>query len=229
MRALLPAVLAVALIVALGSELVVPPVLESRLAESLRPAAGGAVRVDLHSFPALRMLAGSIDRMDIVATDVWAGGLAVRKLHLSASDLTVDVDRLLAGEPWRPPPGDVRVEAIIDDEALSRFVKSQVAVADDVTVEIDEAGARFALRGTVLGRSLEVSIRGRFVAEGGPRVGFTPEEVAVGGQALPPALAEALGQAYPVTVDLPGEPLPVIVEAIDHRPGRLVVKGRLGP
>ena len=102
MRSLLTGLLVAGLALLGGTQLVVPSFLADRVAQGLQGSMNGAaVHVQLDAFPALRILAGSVDRLTVTVSDVTVDGLALESLRLEAVDVRLDVPGLLRGEAWR--------------------------------------------------------------------------------------------------------------------------------
>jgi len=229
MRALLAGLLMIALAVAAGAEAWVPGFLAARVADGLQASLGSAtVQVQLTGFPALRMLWGRVDRLTVTVAGLEVDGLALESLRLEAAGVELDVAALLRGQGWQPGDGDeVTVEAVIREEALAELVRARLPAELDVQVALAAGGMELRGRTSVLGLPVDVAVRGRMAPEaGGTRIVFVPEEIAVGGQVLAEWIAAGLRQAYTAAVDLGAAPVPVVVEAVVHEPGRVIVTGR---
>ncbi len=229
MRALLIGGLVLAMAFVAGTEAFVPSFLAERVAGGLKEALGdGTVRVQLAAFPALRLLAGDVDRMTVTVEGLVVDGLALDSLRLEAANVHVDLPGLLRGRDWRPSYRDeVTVEAVITENALTELVRARLPAQVDVAVRLDAGGVELSGRTEVLGLPMDVNVRGRVAAEqGGTRLVFVPEQIVVGGQVLADWVAQGIRQMYTAAVDLRGAPVPLVVEEVVHEPGRLVIAGR---
>jgi hypothetical protein len=180
--------------------------------------------VEVRDFPFLLSLArGRLRVVDVAVADVRAGGLTIDDLQLTLHDVTIPREVITGGA------GTVTVAAAagrlrLSEAELERLLADQLGGAK---VQLDERGMQVQAPQQLLGRQVDVRIRGRLDVRGGKLV-FTPQQVDAGGVPLPPQLLSQIqGQVF----QYPLPPLPggMVPERIVTERDALVVSGRLGP
>jgi hypothetical protein len=180
--------------------------------------------VQVRDFPFLFSLArGRLGTVDMAASDLVTDDVTIEDLQLTMHDVLIQRQIALGGS------GTVIVKQVdgrarISEKEVNRQLADRL---DGSTVRLDERGVQVEATRTILGRQLDVLIRGRLEARGG-RLVFVPEQIDTGGLTLPKATVDALrerGFEYPLP-PLPGDLRP---ERVVTEPGALVVFGTLGP
>lgn len=225
------AILTLAVVVALlfaATQMFVPSFLENRLAESLLVLGNGApVQVHMSSFPAWRMLTGSVERLDVTAANFPVGDLRVDDLQLRARGLDVDVGRLLKGEPLPIRRSrQFSVRAAVTAAELARYVNEENAFPGEVQVEVSPGGVQLRGHMALLNNVVPVTVTGRFEARPPTFIAFIVEDVEVQGASLPAFMVTVIKETYTVRLDLSDGPLPLYVDDVVHEAGRIVVEGR---
>lgn len=228
MRAFFVTLVVIVVVVFAATQIFVPPLLEARVGEGLTPLANGApVHVKLSSFPAYRMLTGSVARFDVRVEDFSVDGLPVAEFQMNARNVDVDVGRLLQGEAL-PVRGAERfaVEIVVTEDGLERYVNDALAFPGRVTTELTSEGLRLSGDVTLLNNVVPVVVTGKFQRTGTTEIVFVPDDVAVQGTALPAFMVTVLREAYTMDIDLNDAPLPLLVDEVLHESGRLILRGR---
>lgn len=217
-----------ALLIVSGAQLYLPPFIEARLGEGLQTATGiDSLDVRLHTFPAVRLLAGTVGHLDVTANDVTVDGLRVDSLQLEADNVQVDFMSLIRGGAFSLHSGeDVTVTVTVTAASLTEYARSRPELPEDVGVDVSEQGVELAGSVSLLGTNVDAAVVGRFEPDGHTGIVFVPGDVSVQGQSLPPFLVAAVRQMYSVKVDLSDGPMPIVVEEVVHSPGKLTIVGR---
>lgn len=228
MRKTLLSIIIVVLLIFIGTQVYVPAYMEARLAESLRTATGiPSLNVNVRTFPAVRLLTGTVEHMTVAAADVVVDGLRIESLQLEAENVRVGVGALLIGRsPSVRVGGASTVRLTVTDESLTEYANAVPEMPPGVHIDISERGVELQGRVALLGSAIDATIVGRFQPVDETAIQFVPDDVAVEGQALPAFLVAVIRELVSVQVDLADGPLPIAVDDVIHEPERLVVVGR---
>lgn len=230
MRTGLTVVLAVALalgVVAAATEALLAPAVESYLARAIARLVPEhkSLSVKVHSFPAVGLLRGRIERL---AIDVEAPRLAGRDLAwlaLRGADVDIDVRALRERRLHVRDAEQLLIEAAWTGEQLTEYVQSQLPQVSDVTVDLLSAAVRVRGRVSVLGRNLQAMAIGTVEPAGDSGIRFVPDEIAVEGVGLPDALVRAVAALLEWHLDLTSLPFEVRIESLAVADGYLVARG----
>ena len=222
MRKLLIAAV-VLLILGVAADFAAARVFEDRVTDVLQREYGLGRRpvVQVRDFPFLPRLAGGrLETVDVAATDVQARGVNAARLVLHLHDVRVPRDVLL-GEPGRIDVGRADGQMELTEAEVNRLLAGRLPGG---SLTVGDDGVRLRLRTELLGQPVEAVATGRLGVRGGA-ITFTPENVQLGG-GLDPALGSRVAPLLAVQVPLPELPAGLRLEAIDTRPGTVVVTGR---
>lgn len=228
MRAFVVTVAVIVALLFIATQLFVPPLLETRVGEGLEAAVNGAaVHVSMSSFPAYRLLTGTVQRLEVNVHDVDVSGLRVADFRLQANNLNVDVGRVLQGEPL-PVKSSERfiVEAVVTEDAVNEYVNRELSFPGSVHTELSSEGARLSGDVELLNNIVPVVVTGHFEPSAASELTFVVDDVEVQGAALPGFMLAVLREAYTVHIDLNEGPFPLLVDDVVHERGRIVVQGR---
>lgn len=215
-------------------ELLLPVAVERTVETALQTRLGTAVDVELKANPAVKLLLGRIDRLTAEAKNVAAGELIIDELATTMEAVALNFQALL-GDPGTEiiRAGRARLTVRVSAERLTAFVMEAVPRVERPVITLDAEGARVRAVLVLNRRHVPVSALGTFrPAEGGRRIVFALEAIALDGVALPEAL-------MPVVLDLLGGPelfldldrLPLAAVATEVRtePGWLVIEAETAP
>lgn len=227
MRAFIVALAVIVTFLFIATQLFVPPLLEARVGEGLEAIVNGApVQVSLSTFPAYRMLTGTVGRLDVNVQDFVVDGLRVADFELRARNLAVDVARMLRGETLPVKQSDeLSMRAVVTEQALSDFVNDRLSFPGQVATSLSPEGASLTGDVELLGNVVPVVVTGRFRPVGSSEIVFAVDDVQVQGSPLPGFVLAVLKEAYTVRIDLSGGPLPLFVDDVEHESGRAVLLG----
>lgn len=206
MRALFVTVVLLAL-VAVGVDYGVATLAENGTEQDVSVTLDAPATVEFHGWPVgLRILTGTIPRVEVSATDVpLARGASLDRLDVELTDVEVRISDLTGEASDRLPPArDGTFEAKIDESSVAAMLGLPRRV-----VALDLAGGVATLSAAGLRVDAEVTAR--------------DGDVLV---ALQGALVRLLGGAE-FRVDLSDEPGSPAVEDVEIRDGVMVLRGRL--
>lgn len=166
------------------------------------------------------LLTGRFTGIDLKASDARTGGITLTSVEVRLRGVHVPRAVLLGRR------GVVRVDRAEGQVELSQDQVNQL-LRDRLqggSVAIDASGVRLRVETQVLGRRVEVVVKGRLGVRAG-RMTFQPESVEVSG-VRDPALEAALLSRFSFAVPLPPLPADIEVERVDTGPGVVVLAGR---
>ncbi|HEY8530696.1 MAG TPA: LmeA family phospholipid-binding protein, partial [Limnochorda sp.] len=119
----------ISLLVVLGLvvQLFLPQAAAWFLAGLLRREVGaeGRLSVEIESLPAVELLLGQIDRLQVDARAVRLDNLVVETLLVDVRDLQVDLGELLRGRFAAREQGAARARLVLTEEALNEYLWAQ--------------------------------------------------------------------------------------------------------
>ncbi|HCJ10738.1 MAG TPA: hypothetical protein DHW14_06200 [Clostridiales bacterium] len=230
LRRLAVVVLIVFVVLAALSELVLPGILarsvEAALEATFGPPAEHDVR--LASRPAVKMLLGRFDEVEVTSTNVQTSTLVLESLAVTLHDASVDLKALLSeGELEVSRSARSRVTITITERNLEEYLAANVPEFREPRVLITSDVAAFSGYVTVLGRDFVFTLSGRFVLRDESTVGFditgfTVDDVGVPGEFLEKWL-DVLGEPD-LSIDLAGFPLPLKGTEVTQEEGRVIIE-----
>lgn len=229
LKRLLVVVLLLAVVLVGASELVLPGLVSRQLASGLQETfgTGESMTVKLRSFPALRMLTGHLDQINVVSSNVPAGSLNLDNLSVTMTDVSVNMRDLLAKKGLTVTHASgAKVVITIGEASLQRYLLEGVDTLGEPRVLINDA---MEISGylTVVGKKVLVTFGGRFALKDDHWVSFTFDRAKVGDVEVPEAfvgtLLTLLGSPE-LGLDLSKFPLPLKGTAVRQEPGKLIIE-----
>lgn len=229
LRSLAILVAALAFLVFVGGQAFIPSFVEQRLTAGIRAAAPEAdvVAVQVAGFPAYRMLGGHFRSVRVDVARLRLADLWVDRLSLDGRNVQVRMADLLQGTLTIEAADAFHGEIVISEAALLESLQARLPQVPAHAVRLRPPDrAEIQGRLSVLGRSIDLVLGGRFVVQGESVIAFVPEGFAIEQQAVPAPLVEAVTREWHLQIDLADGPLPFHVEGITIDDGRLVVRAR---
>lgn len=230
MRRLLAGILISLLVFLLLCEFTLPAlaerVIKSEMARSsLKPQ---EVKARLFAFPAAKILMGRFDGIDLELSGVNLGGCRASLLILQVPQGSVDPGELLQGgsDFVLHTGGPVKLRLVLSEEDLNNYLSTiKVPGISDPELELTSRYVKLKGRVGILGTSFSVQMWGNFRPGDNGEIVFSPIDVRVGSESLPPELSRKL--ASRLRFELNGSKLPfaIRVKEVDAEPGRLVITG----
>lgn len=241
--------LALLVLVFAGTQLYLPPLFEARLEEALvqafefdeasntpggqgGPGAGGPVQVRLAAFPALRLLSGSLDHVDIEARGVYLDGFRVDNLHVQGRGVRIDRGQLTGSGQWELLHADaLNAELRVSEASINEHLRNRPDLGGLFQATVADGSIAFRGSAVLFGRPVSLTVAGTFVPRDGTRIDFVPRDVAVDEAQIPRVLLDAFAQsdAMRIGVDLQDLPIPLEVSRIELEPGWLTLRARGRP
>lgn len=231
-RAALIVLLAVLAAAAGAAQLYLPPLVEARLKGALAQAlqVDSGVEARLTATPAVRLLWGSVDEVEITAGGAHLDGLRVDEVRIEGSRVRIDASELRrTGRLVVLDADRLDVAFHVAEADLDRFVKEY---ARGVPGEFETAltDGRLALHGELVlfGRAFPMTVEGSLEVVGSTRIDFVPTRIVVDTMQVPRLVLEGAMQMDELRVglDVGRFPVPLEVSAVALQPGWLTVEAR---
>lgn len=217
----------VGLLVALGLavQLLLPPAAGWFLARLLREEVGaeGSVTVQVQSLPAVELLLGQIDRLQVDARAVQLDNLVVDTLLVDVRDLRVDLPQLLGGRFAARQQGLARARLVLTEEALNEYLWTHLDPSQRFRIQLTPAVA--TLEGSLFGEVLPVRVEGELLLADATHIRFQPQRVSVREAQLPEAILRVVGEELLFPVAVEKLPLAIGLDGLSLGDGWLVATG----
>lgn len=195
------------------------------LARLLRGEVGaeGSLSVQVQSLPAVELLLGQIDRLQVDARAVQLDNLEVETLLVDVRDLQVDLAQLLQGRFAAREQGAVRARLVLTEEALNEYLWKHLDPSRRFRIRLTPAAA--TLEGSLFGEVLPVRVEGELLVADATHLRFQPHRVSVREAQLPEALLRIVGEELLFPVDVEDLPLAIGLDGLSLGEGWLVATG----
>lgn len=223
---------AVALAILIVTQLTLPGALESRIERELARSLEGArlIRAEVEAFPAIMLLLGRVDRLNLDMRGVLLGDLIVDAVLVDGRNLVVDPLKLIRGHGVTMASAtSLRATLVVGEDDLNQYLWSRLPDARSFRVSLDRGQALLEGAITLLGREFDVHVRGHFRVDGPARLAFIPEDVSVESARVPQFLLEWFSQEWEIAVDLGQLPFSLVIEELRVENGQLLIYGTRPP
>lgn len=112
---------------------------------------------------------------------------------------------------------------------VARFLRQKLHTGDRLKVIFAPSAMTVVLPASLLGRSLDLSVRGSLATNGPTQVVFVPEGASIGSHHLPDSVTRPVLETLNPVADVKSLPVPARIDTVTMRPNVLNVKGRLYP
>ncbi|MGB9791817.1 MAG: DUF2993 domain-containing protein [Thermacetogeniaceae bacterium] len=229
MRRLLAGFLASVLVFLLLCEFTLPVLaeraIESEMARSsLKPE---GVEARLFAFPAAKLLLGWFDGISLELRGAALGGCRAALVSIQIPRGSFDPGEIARGEGVAlRTSGPMKVRIVFSERDLNDYIRT-IDVPGISDPEMELVSRYVKLRGKVgiLGSSFSFEMWGSFCIDDRGEIVFSPIDVRVGRESLPPELSRAL--ASHIRFGLSSDKLPFAfrVKEVSAEPGCLVITG----
>lgn len=231
-RAALIALL-IALVAAAGAaQLYLPPLvgarLEGALAQALQVDSGVDAR--LSATPAVRLLWGYVDRVDITAEGAHLDGLRVDQVRIEGNRVRIDPSELRrTGRLVVLDADRLDVSFEVAEADLDQFVKGYArGMPADLEAALGDGSIRLHGELALFGRTFPMTVEGSLEVVNATRIDFVPSRIVVDTMQVPRFVLEGAMQVDELRVglDVGRFPVPLEVSAVVLQPGWLTVEAR---
>lgn len=210
------------------AQVTLPRMIESRVERELSVVLPDAkvVRAEVDAVPAVKLLWGSVDRLDMDIRRVSFEGLVVDAILIDGQGLVVDVGRLLRREGVViTSAAELRATLAVAEHDLNDYLWTQLPDARGFRVSLERGGAAVQGSVNVLGRALDVRVSGYFRVDGPTQVIFVPEDVSVENARVPQILLDWVTQEWSIGFDFGQLPFGLTIEELRVENGQMLIYG----
>ncbi|MEW6662171.1 MAG: DUF2993 domain-containing protein [Bacillota bacterium] len=220
------------LVMSIALQLLLPTAAARAVEEALYEGLGRPEKlaVKVEAFPAVEMLAGRIDGLEIRASGGGTSGFNWSRLEMSARNLRVDLPSLIAGRQINVVIlGQAMASLSLTEQELFKWLTGQVGGGVQVTgLRLLDRLARFDCKVRLLGRTIDFSVTGSFSVED-HRLVFSPAKLEVEGEELGRPLASRILDLFDLTFPVPQLPAGLVLVEAEIMDSRLELTARNRP
>jgi len=222
--------LAICLLLAVAmTEAALPSLIERRVEGAVASGftAVESVEAQARAFPAVRMLFGRFDRLNVSIRRAQLAALSVDSIEVRSVGARVPLSDLAPGSRrWARALGDAELAVSVLDSDVNDYLKTRDDALRMFSVSFREGAAE--LNGTIsfAGLNVSVSSQGRLVVEDNARLVYVVDKLSVERSRLPAFLLDAFEGKIELGVDLSTLPFGAILEGIRVGAGVARIYGR---
>lgn len=224
MKKLLYVLIIMLVIVLVGLQFLLPPMLNQKVLDginnTLNPASSQVV---ITSIPAAKLLIGKVDEIEADVTEAkLKDGLVFKSIHLVAQDVGFNVASLYSGKEFiLDTVGSGKLEGVLTEDEINAYLAQKLdkMVDPEIRITPDEV----ALQGRVsIGGFLEgtVTATGTIEVKGNTII-FAPRRMSLNGTNLP-SITSAILKEVPI-YNFDNFPFPVSAKEVEAQKGSLHV------
>lgn len=222
--------LAICILLAVAlTEAALPYLVDHRVAAAV---ASGFIDVEsvearAQAFPAVRMLFGHFDRLNVSVKRARLDGLTLDSVEVHSRGAVVPLSDFAPGsERWTRALGDAELSVSVLDTDINDYLKTRDDALRMFRVSFDEGVAKLDGTISLAGLSVGVSSQGRLAIENNARLVYVVDKLSVERSQLPAFLLDALEGRIELGVDLSTLPFGAALEGVRIGAGAVYVYGR---
>lgn len=228
MRRIITWVVVVALIVVGLTQILLPPVLETKVERSLgqRLTKADYLKVDIQAWPALGSLMGRFDRISIEARDFVVDKLPIGAFLVQGHQVRLNPGALYRnGQILLENAADLRLTALFTEEGINQYFWEQVDPEKRFHIVLTQEDAVLEGAITFFGQQIDLVLRGVFEIRDQTQIIFLPEALTVEKVTVPQVILKSLVEDKALIMDLAGLPIPLVIDEIRLEEGQLYAFG----
>lgn len=137
------------------------------------------------------------------------------------------MQRLRKGEGLLVRRADsLRVSAVVAEDDLNAYLWAKVDPSRRFQIRLTPEATRLEGSVKLLGRSIDLRMKGHFAVTGRALVEFVIDDVAVESVRLPRLIIDALTPRWTVQIDLANSPVPLQLKDVRVEEGRIFIYGQ---
>jgi hypothetical protein len=185
-----------------------------------------AVHVNISTFPAVELLQGTVDNLAVDVREAVMSGLTIEAFLVDAHNLQIDMPALRQDKKLIVQAADaLTVTATVAEADLNAYF-AQVSGTSNLKVKLDPAETTLTGDVFVLGRPVEITVKGHFAITGPTRVAFVVDDLLVLQTRLPKFIVEPLAGKWSAEFDLAKAPVPLEIKDLRIEKERLYIYGQ---
>lgn len=212
-------IIALMIVFLLSLEFFLPALLANMLEDYLRKEADSIVylKIELASFPAVKLLRGKIDQAEIELEGLLLDELSLDKLDLHYKGVILKEDGFTGHNTW--------LEAIISEEALNNYIKAKFPELEAFQLELRPDQVYLAGKINFFEMVLELQLSGNFIVNDQREVYFIPANVRIENIDIPVNLLKAYIEGLDFSFNLEDLNIPLAIDEIKLNSGYLILLG----
>ena len=205
-------------------QLLLPGIIGGNLANRIKEAARAEnVTANVRAMPGFMLLAGQMDKRDVVVDNAWLGDIQVSRLTLHGENLQVDYSALDSRDGSAIQSADnLELTGVITQQALQDMLVKKMEKVDNLHVQMDTDKISATGQVKLLGRMADITLEGKVLPEnGGLYFHMTRLDIrnAVLGQAV---LGNFFGDI--LIFDLYNSPIRAEIDDVQQQAGQVTIK-----
>ena len=204
------------------SQLLLPTIAAKTLQSRLTMASKArAMQVQVSAMPAVLLLFGQIDQLDIAAEQAMLGQVRVDSLRLTGRNVSLPVDVMVSGQLAVQAADELNLSAVVTADDLLELLQRKVDKLQNAEVTIAPELITVSGQAKILGRMADIRMEGQVLEEDG-NIYFRMTKLDIKNAILGKAL---LGNFFGdiMLVDLKKLSLPVELDDVLQQDGQVVL------
>jgi len=217
------------LLVVAITEAALPSLIEQRVERAVASGftAVESVEARAQAFPAVRMLFGHFDRLNVSIRRARLAGFSVDSIEVRSAGAQVPLSDFAPGSKrWAPALGDAELTVSVLDADINDYLKTRDDALRMFSVSFREGVAELNGAISFAGINVSVSSQGRLVIEDHARLVYAVDKLSVERSQLPAFLLDAFEGRVELGVDLSTLPFGAVLEGIRVGAGVAHMYGR---
>ncbi|WP_366923808.1 DUF2993 domain-containing protein [Metallumcola ferriviriculae] len=180
-------------------------------------------RVEVVARPGVKVLAGRMDRVRLHAEEVDFGSIQAASVDLELEQARLDLRKLLLDKKLFFSARSRRLEVELKEEGINRYLRQvNVPLIGEPTIEIKAKEALLSGKVTLVGREVNIGVRGALTLEDG-KLKYKPERVSFNGKELAPAMQQRLLSRIAFIMPLSSMPVEAYFSKMRQYQGRVIL------
>jgi hypothetical protein len=203
-----------------------PELISQRLSSTLREEVDKSDRleVDIDSFPAIELLIGRVDSLELSADNLIIDSLPINKFEGEFKDLKV---KKIEGQ-WQVTEGkNTYLNLKVLEEALNQYLASreELNIFDKFKMELLKNKVMMTGDIQFFNANVNIQLAGNFVVKDKDTIVFNSDELAVENIIIPKSLIEQIKDKLQFEIDFADLPFPVEIQQVNLEEDSLKILG----
>ncbi|MBM7624156.1 DUF2993 domain-containing protein [Sporohalobacter salinus] len=213
-------------ILLLISQLVLPVYFSQQLEKSLskKLESSQSLKVEVSSFPALLMLTGRFQRVDLKGKELVVDRLRVAELEAKFSNIklksTPDKEK-----GSRFVGDNKRLKLTFTEEDLENYLADRLSSLQNIILNLGPKQTTLSGDFDLFGNRIKLKLGGKFKLETNQKLSFIPQDLMVAELRIPREIIKELMSEINLTLDLTKLPVPLQADKIKIKQDKLMILG----
>jgi|GEM_PF-2091893 len=218
------------LILLVISQIFLPNYFSSQLEIGLKQQFDSSQHLDakVKSFPALLMLVGVFEAVELEGKGLVVDGLKVDELEAEFIDVKLE-PKSKESSSWKITKGEnKRLKLSFNKSDLEQYLAKQLGSIEDLRLALGPKETILAGAFNLFGNQIDLKLSGSFELEKNKRLAFAPKNLMVANLMVPEEVVQRLMQEVNFSLDLTQLPIPLKVEEVKVERDKLIILGGSG-